>query len=529
MGASIWAGGGVTPGPANIIEIREEIVATAGQTVFNLTLGTEYVPGTNNLEVYRNGQRLNSGDYTETDIDTITLASPGASVGDIMTFVILDNLGITAVVDQQLRTDLASITDAAKGAAMIGNIAAGNLAAANVQDAINELDTEKARLAGGNTFTGAQTIFGALGNLTLKYETSANIGAGSSFTITADDSPALKTWWVEDATGTRLYHWDSSVAVPNIPHTAIAPSFAVYGDVLLGDIVALESNPMTYFIRDKTGLAETAVTQLFSSRNGANDTDGGAGITYAPAKNGGGVVNDGYVDIIAYGLGSGAVANCVSFLTRESSGSALRRWQVNGQSTSKGDFLPVASNAYTIGATGLTVKEMYLAAGSGAGVGRPQRTLFVSAATGTGCAGDLVENDMKSVSIAANTLATNGDTIKFKAAFRCAANATTKRLRVKFGAMVLIDSTAIAHNNATIVIEGTIIRTGAATQVAYTTAIETADGPAWTTAVTGGADFSTGTETLSGAVTLKTTVLLGAGAALNDVIQDCFYVYYVPN
>lgn len=393
----------------------------------------------------------------------------------------------------------------------------------------------------GDTFTGSVVIAPSSGDtfLTLEkpavrsweytYENIANLGSVPMLAIDNNSNAGLKLYLADEATGQRVYVWDQNVSLPNIPHTGIKPTFAVYGDILVGDIVALESNPMTYFIRDKTGLAETAVTQLFSSKNGTSDTDGGAGITYAPAKNGGGAVNDGYVDIIAYGLGSGAVANCVSFVTRESSGSALRRWQVNGQSTSKGDFLPATSNTYTIGSTGATVKEMYLAAGSGAGVGRPQRVLFVSAATGTGCAANTNENDMKSVSIAANTLATNGDTIKFKAGFRCAANATTKRLRVKFGAMVLIDSTAIAHNNATIVIEGTLIRTGATAQISYTQATETADGAAWTTAVTGGVDFSSGTETLSGAVTLKTTIQLGAGAALNDVIQDFFYVDYVPN
>lgn len=141
MGASIWSAGGVNPGPANVIEIREEIVATAGQTVFNLTFGTQYVPGTNNLDVFRNGQLLYSGDYTETDYDTITMTSFAASVGDKMLFVIRDNIGITAVVDQQLRTDLANASDPVKGAAMVGNIPAGSISSTTVQAAINELDT----------------------------------------------------------------------------------------------------------------------------------------------------------------------------------------------------------------------------------------------------------------------------------------------------------------------------------------------------------------------------------------------------
>jgi hypothetical protein len=62
--------------------------------------------------------------------------------------------------------------------------------------------------------------------------------------------------------------------------------------------------------------------------------------------------------------------------------------------------------------------------------------------------------------------------------------------------------------------------------VAYVDAIETSNSPAWSTAITGGVAFTTPAETLSGIITLKATVTLGAGAALNDVIQDS-YEYYI--
>jgi hypothetical protein len=43
-------------------------------------------------------------------------------------------------------------------AANITNTPAGNIAATNVQTALNELDTEKAKLTGGNAFTGDQSV-----------------------------------------------------------------------------------------------------------------------------------------------------------------------------------------------------------------------------------------------------------------------------------------------------------------------------------------------------------------------------------
>jgi hypothetical protein len=64
------------------------------------------------------------------------------------------------------------------GAALIGNTAAGNISATTVQAAINELDTEKAKLA-ANTFTASQTI--SSGSLLGSYGTggiTTNFAAG---------------------------------------------------------------------------------------------------------------------------------------------------------------------------------------------------------------------------------------------------------------------------------------------------------------------------------------------------------------
>lgn len=58
-------------------------LATASQTVFTITGG--YAPGY--IDVYRNGVKLYSNDLTETDRNTVTLAS-GATLNDEMEFVI---------------------------------------------------------------------------------------------------------------------------------------------------------------------------------------------------------------------------------------------------------------------------------------------------------------------------------------------------------------------------------------------------------------------------------------------------------
>jgi hypothetical protein len=63
--------------------VKEEFtVTTSGQTVFDLS--STYTSGY--IDVYLNGVKLSTTDYTETDTDTITL-STGATFGDVVEFV----------------------------------------------------------------------------------------------------------------------------------------------------------------------------------------------------------------------------------------------------------------------------------------------------------------------------------------------------------------------------------------------------------------------------------------------------------
>jgi hypothetical protein len=72
--------------PTSVFDISTQVItATAGQTTFSLTTFT-YLPGTDTLQVYRNGLRLLLGsDYIETNSSTVTLTA-GAAAGDQFLF-----------------------------------------------------------------------------------------------------------------------------------------------------------------------------------------------------------------------------------------------------------------------------------------------------------------------------------------------------------------------------------------------------------------------------------------------------------
>lgn len=73
-----------SPNPGLVIS-TQIITATAGQTEFTLS-ALIYTPGTNTLQVYRNGLRLNlSLDYSEINSSTVTLTAP-ADAGDEFLF-----------------------------------------------------------------------------------------------------------------------------------------------------------------------------------------------------------------------------------------------------------------------------------------------------------------------------------------------------------------------------------------------------------------------------------------------------------
>jgi hypothetical protein len=143
--------------------VRSTITATANQTVFTTA---EYVVGAGQLRVYIDGVRQFPSEYTETSTTSFTLTS-GVPV-DTKVFIEID-----AFVGQAIT------------ASNVVNAPAGNIISTTVQNAINELDQEKAPIA-SPTFTG--TVGGitasmvGLGNVT--NESKATMFTSPTFTGT---------------------------------------------------------------------------------------------------------------------------------------------------------------------------------------------------------------------------------------------------------------------------------------------------------------------------------------------------------
>jgi hypothetical protein len=152
-----------------------------------------------------------------------------------------------------------------------------------------------------------------------------SMGTDPILAIYPNSNADLKFCLASVTGGQRVYIWDPSRELPDIPHTSTKPTFAVYGDILIGDISVIESNPMTLFDRVKTNLPTTACTTLYCAQNGQVDVDGGAQLTLQPLYNDGGVVNDGYVHIMAYGLGTGTYGNAIRFTNRSGAGAISDR------------------------------------------------------------------------------------------------------------------------------------------------------------------------------------------------------------
>lgn len=178
----------------------------------------------------------------------------------------------------------------------------------------------------------------------------------------------------------------------------------------------------------------------------------------------------------------------------------------DGSLTSKPDGTTVAFKATSTG-------QLLARAGQSSGTGAIGATIKVNT-TAVGNTNDTTEDDLITFAVPASTLGTDGDYVEFHAFGTTGATATVKNIRAYFGAQKLVDSGGIALNNGSWEIYGKIIRTGAATQIAITS-IDTND----PTVLGAFNTYTTPTETLSGAITLKVTGQLTAVAAANGIIQ----------
>lgn len=129
------------------------------------------------------------------------------------------------------------------------------------------------------------------------------------------------------------------------------------------------------------------------------------------------------------------------------------------------------------------------------------------------------EDTLMSYTLPANVLGTNLDRVEIVAWGDFAANANSKRIRFKFGATTILDTTALAINNNSWRLQATIIRTGATAQLANA-AIWSGDALLYSK--TGNASPA---ETLSGTVAVAFT---GEATADNDVRQLGLTVRWEP-
>lgn len=191
--------------------------------------------------------------------------------------------------------------------------------------------------------------------------------------------------------------------------------------------------------------------------------------------------------------------------------------QVNGSpiAVSGGTVTSLTVNPGPLAVTGTTNLTGPLFMTPGASVALEQAGGVVLANNGTNVTTTLAatEQDLFSFSVLANTLSANNQFLKLTFRDRNAATGNTKRLRVYFGATLIGDSTAVAANNNWWTGDCYIWRTGAATQKAICSTLNSANAASWSTAAGGGSNISTPAETLSAAVIVRITGTDGVAAA----------------
>lgn len=127
-------------------------------------------------------------------------------------------------------------------------------------------------------------------------------------------------------------------------------------------------------------------------------------------------------------------------------------------------------------------------------VGRPP--LVLHTAHGLSTTSNGVEVSLGSYALPANVLSANGQQIRVRICGR--AQTVDARMQVKFGATNLCPSVFDLDDGDSFVFEATIVRTGAATQVATFSLVYVAAGGAFSSRT----ERTAPTETLSGAVTI---------------------------
>lgn len=131
------------------------------------------------------------------------------------------------------------------------------------------------------------------------------------------------------------------------------------------------------------------------------------------------------------------------------------------------------------------------------------------------------ETDLSSYSFPANGLNLDGKVVRVTAFGTFAANANNKRVRLYFGATVLIDTGAVAFNALVWTVTAEIMRKSATTQRS-TARLFTIQNNTYGTSPGNVISNQSPGETLTGAVTIKSTGQ--SGTASSDILQEGFMI-----
>lgn len=129
------------------------------------------------------------------------------------------------------------------------------------------------------------------------------------------------------------------------------------------------------------------------------------------------------------------------------------------------------------------------------------------------------EDDLITYSLEKNTLNNAGDYIEITAFGTFAANANNKQVKLYLGSTQLFATGSVASNGTDWVVSAKIIRTGSATQKS----IAQFNGD--TVTVTQTADYVSGTENFTTALTIKCT---GEATSTNDIVQEGLTINIYP-
>lgn len=223
------------------------------------------------------------------------------------------------------------------------------------------------------------------------------------------------------------------------------------------------------------------------------------------------------------GNDTGSIGTLIAWSSTHTESADIKQDGVSLRNTADGGVSLVASHAsgdlrgYARGSTKLWTfdGEHFILTGQDTGTRALSSVLSDSVNTAqVGTDAATTEKDLHTYTLPASTLAIDGRGVRIHVAWTTSANANTKRFRVYFGSTVVFDSGALAENGRNGRITVDVFRTGAATQDAIGTAVGFSNAGAPLDGT-----FATPTETLSGAVVIKTTGQNGTATATDCRVE----------